>query len=113
MSLSEEVLLELLEAVGTSKTTSLLDFVVLGEEMTGFFFTKLLEALRASKVTSLLNEMVSGEGVTGSFFTSFSIFCKQISKVIWSLDLRLACLVVGSLSKGFSRAGLGLLGYPG
>ena len=107
LSLSKEVLLELLEAVWTSKTTSLLDFVVLGEEMTGFFFTKLLEALRASKVTSLLNEVVSSEGVTGSFFTSSSIFCKQISKAVWSLDLRLACLVVGILTKGFCRAGLG------
>ena len=97
----------------TSKTTSLLDFVVLGEEMTGFFFTELLEALRASKVTSLLDEVVSGEGVTGSFFTSSSIFCKQISKAIWSLNLRLACLVLGSLTKGFSRAGLRLLGFPG
>ena len=54
-SLSEKVLLELLEAVWISKTTSLLDVVVLGEEMTGFFFTELLEALWASKVTSLLD----------------------------------------------------------
>ena len=89
---------------------SLLDF---GEEMTGFFFIELLEALRASKVTSLLDEVVSSEVVTGSFFTSSSIFCKQISKAVWSLDLRLACLVVGSLTKGFSRVGLGLLGFPG
>ena len=109
-SLSEEVWLVLLEAVWTSNTTSLLD---VGEEMTGFFLTGRLEALWASKVTSLLDEVVSGEGVTGSFFTSSSIFCKQISKAVWSLDLILACLVVGSLTKGFSRAGLGLLGFPG
>ena len=92
---------------------SLLHFVVSGEEMIGLFFIGLLKALWASKVTSLLDEVVSGEGVTGSFFTSSSIFCKQISKTVWSLDLRLACLVVGSLTKGFSRAGLGLLGFPG
>ena len=84
----------------------------LGEEMVGFFFTVLIEALWASKVTSLLDVVVFGEGVNGSFFTSSSIFCKQISKAVWSLDLRLACLVVGSLTKGFSRAGLGLLGFP-
>ena len=60
MSLSEEALLELLEAVWTSKTASLLDFMGLGEEMTSFFFTGLLEALRASKVTSLLDVVVSG-----------------------------------------------------
>ena len=93
-----------------SKTTRFLD---VGEEMTGFFFIGLLGTLRASKVTSLQDEVVSCEGVTGSFFTSSSIFCKQIYKAVWSLDLRLACLVVGSLTKGFSRAGLGLLGFPG
>ena len=81
-SLSEEVLLELLEAIWAFKTTSLLDVVV------------------------------SGEGVTSSFFTSSSIFCKQTSKAVWYLDLRLACLVVGSLTKGFSRAGVGSLGLP-
>ena len=52
----------MLEAVWTSKTTSLLYFVGLGEDMAGFFFTVLLEALLASKVTSLLDVMVSGEG---------------------------------------------------
>ena len=109
-SLSEEVWLELLEAVWTSKTARFLD---VGEEMTGFFFTGLLETLQASKVTSLVDEVIFGEGVNGSFFTSSSIFCKQISKAVWSLDLRLACLVVGSLTKGFSRAGLGLLGFLG
>ena len=113
LSLFEEALLGLLEAVWTSRITSLLDIVVLGEEMTGFFFTELLEALRASKVTSLLDEVVSSEVVTGSFFTSSSIFCKHISKAVWSLDLRLACLVVGSLTKGFSKAGVGSLGLPG
>ena len=83
--------------------------MVLGEEMTGFFFTGLLETLRASKVTSLLDEVVSGEGVTRSFFTSSSIFCKKISKAVWSLDLRLACLVVGSLIKGLNLGPIGTL----
>ena len=36
LSLSKEVLLELLGAIWTSKTTSFLDFMVLGEEMVGF-----------------------------------------------------------------------------
>ena len=109
-SLSEEVLLELLEAMWAFKTTSLLD--VSGEEVTGFFSTEILEALWASKATSLLDEVMFGEEVTGSFFTSSSIFCKQTSKAVWSLDVRLACLVVGSLTKGFSRVGTGLLGLP-
>ena len=74
-----------------SKTTS---FLGVGEETTGFSFIELLEALRASKVTSLLDVVVSGEGVIGSFFTSSSIFCKQISKVVWSLNLK------GSLPSG-------------
>ena len=82
-SLFEEVLLELLDAVWTSTTWSLLD------------------------------EVVSGEGVSGSFFTSSSSFCAIISKAILSLDLRLACLVVGSLTKGFSMIWTGLLEFPG
>ena len=88
-SLSEEVLIELLEAVWTSKTARFLD---VGEEMIGFFFLELLEAFLASKVTSLLDKVVSSEGVTSSFFTSSFIFCKQISKAVWSLDLRPAWL---------------------
>ena len=60
----------------------------------------------------LLVEVVSGEGVTSSFFTSSSSFWETISKVVLSLGLRLACLVVGSLTKGFSRVWIGLLGCP-
>ena len=62
---------------------------------------------------SLLVEVVSGEGVTSSFFTSLSSFWAIISKVVLSLGLRLACLVVRSLTNGFSRVGIGLLGFPG
>ena len=71
----------------------------------------MLEDVWASKTISLLVEVVSSEGVTGSFFISSSIFCMTISMAVWSLDLRLACLVVGSLTKGFSRVGVGLLGF--
>ena len=52
-----------------------------------------------------------GEGVTGSYFTSSLILWVTIFKAILSLDLRLVCLVVGSLTKGFSREGIGLLRF--
>ena len=73
----EEVLLELLEAVWASKVIS-----------------------RLSLGCSLLVEVVFGEGVTGFFFTSSLSFWATISKAVLSLGLRLAYLVVGSLSKG-------------
>ena len=76
---------------------------------------ELLEAVWASKTTSLgslLVEVVFGEGVTGSFFTSSLSFWKTISKAVLSLGLRLACLVVGSLTRGFSMVWIGLLGFP-
>ena len=60
----------------------------------------------------LLVEVVSSEGVTSSFFTSSSSFWETISKVVLYLGLRLTCLVVGSLTKGFSRVWIGLLGCP-
>ena len=55
--------------------------------------------------------MIFGERVTGSFFTSFSSFWETISKAVLSLGL-LSCLVVGRLTKGFSRVWIGLLGFP-
>ena len=57
--------------------------------------------------------LLLGEEVTGSFFTSSSSFWVTISKAVLSLDLRLVCLVVGSLTRGFSRVGLGLTWFPG
>ena len=62
---------------------------------------------------SLLIEVVFGEGVTGSFFTNSSSFWVTISKAVCSLGLGLACLVVGSLTKDFSRVWIGLLRFPG
>ena len=67
---------------------------------------KLLEAVWMSKTLSL--GLLLDEKVTGSFFTSSSSFWVTTSKVVLSLDLRLVCLVMGSLSRGFSRVGLGL-----
>ena len=64
-------------------------------------------------MTSLLDEVVSSEGVTGSFLTSSCSFLVTISKAVLSLDLRLVCLVVGSLTKGFLRVWTGLLEFPG
>ena len=61
---------------------------------------------------SLLVEVIFGERVTGSFFTSFSSFWETISKAVLSLGL-LSCLVVGRLTKGFSRVWIGLLGFLG
>ena len=52
------------------------------------------------------------EGVTGSFLTSSSSFWVTISKAVLSLDLRLVCWVTGSLTRGFSRARIGLEGFP-
>ena len=57
--------------------------------------------------------LLLGEEVTSSFFTSFSSFWVTTSKVVLSLDLRLVCLVVGSLIRGFFRVGLGLAWFLG
>ena len=62
---------------------------------------------------SLLVEVISSEGVTGSFFTCSSSLWETISKAVLSLGLRLACLVVGSLTNDFSRVWIGMLGFPG
>ena len=50
--------------------------------------------------------------VVGSFFTSSSNFWLTISKAILSLDLRLVCQVTDSLTKGFSKDGMGLTRFP-
>ena len=51
------------------------------------------------------------EEVISSFFTSSSNFWLTISNVVLSLDLRLFCQVIGSLTKGFSKDEIFLLVY--
>ena len=71
---------------------------------------ELLEAVWMSKTLSL--GLLLDEEVTDSFFTSSSSFWVTTSKAVLSLDLRLVCLVMGSLSRGFSRDRLGLAWFP-
>ena len=72
---------------------------------------KLLEAVWMSKTAS--RGLMLGEGVTSSFFTNSSSSWVTISKVVLSLDLRLVCLVTGSLTRGFSKVRIGLTWFPG
>ena len=67
---------------------------------------ELLEAVWMSRVFNMGSLLV--EEVISSFFTSSSNFWLTISNVVLSLDLRLVCQVTGSLTKGFSKDGIGL-----
>ena len=59
-----------------------------------------------SRVANLGSLLV--EEVIGSFFTNSSNFWLTIYNFVLYLDLRLICRVTHSLTKGFSRIGIGL-----